>query len=139
MTDQITVPRETWDAMREALDNWLELDSSDIDRKLLIRDTKDALTAANAVSAEQYSIDADPQGIRARVVLAVVGAMAYGARGENKPPEGHWLNEAWDIARAEREDAVDRVVTLFESMEAPYLPDIVKAIEAAHGITKGTP
>lgn len=76
-------------------------------------------SAANAVSAEpkvklistaqemgtpvqpQYSIDADPQGIRARVVSAVVGAMAYGASNTNKPPEGHWLNEVWDIARAE--------------------------------------
>lgn len=49
----------------------------------------------------QYSLDADPQGIRARVVSAVIGAMAYGARGANKPPEGHWLSEVWDIARNE--------------------------------------
>ena len=50
MNEHLTVPRATWDALREALENWLELDSSDIDRKLLIRDTKEALTAANAVS-----------------------------------------------------------------------------------------
>jgi len=58
-----------------------------------------AITAGNGQAP--YSLDADPQGIRARVVSAVIGAMAYGARGVNKPPEGHWLNEVWDIARAE--------------------------------------
>lgn len=84
-----------------------------------------ALTAANAVSAEQYSIDADPQGIRARVVSAVVGAMAYGARGENKPPEGHWLNEAWDIARAEanrvQPQAKGEAERLYDAIEACLL------------------
>jgi len=48
-----------------------------------------------------YSLDADPQGIRARVVSAVQGALLLGARNENKPPEGHWLTEIWDAARAE--------------------------------------
>jgi hypothetical protein len=58
-----------------------------------------AITAGNGQAP--YSLDADPQGIRARVVSAVVGAMAYGASNTNKPPEGHWLNEVWDIARNE--------------------------------------
>ncbi len=50
-------------------------------------------------SATIYSLDTDPQGIRARVVNAVLGALTFGARNENKPPEGHWLGEIWDIAR----------------------------------------
>lgn len=40
---------------------------------------------------------------------------SYGARGVNKPPEGHWLNEVWDIARAEAaqqaQEPVDKCVT----------------------------
>lgn len=88
-------------------------------------------SAALPVGELTYSLDADPQGIRARVVQAVLGALAFGARNENKPPKGHWLNEIWESARAEREDSVDRVATLFESMETPYLPDIANAIDGA--------
>jgi len=88
-------------------------------------------SAAMPVGELTYSLDADPQGIRARVVQAVQGALTFGARNENKPPKGHWLNEIWESARAEREDAVDRVATLFENMETPYLPDIANAIDGA--------
>lgn len=49
-----------------------------------------------------YSLDSDTEGIRARVVHAVLGALAFGARNENKPPAGHWLSELWEAARAER-------------------------------------
>lgn len=120
MTDQITVPRATWDAMRGALGAIISAHpvSTSLRQTDAVIAARQALTAANAVSAQmvkliptaqemgtpvqpQYSIDADPQGIRARVVSAVVGAMAYGASNTNKPPEGHWLNEVWDIARAE--------------------------------------
>lgn len=50
-----------------------------------------------------YSIDADPDGIRARVADAITGALAFGAQGTNKPPSGHWLEPFWDMARAESE------------------------------------
>lgn len=69
----------------------------------------------------QYSIDADPQGIRARVVSAVVGAMAYGASNTNKPPEGHWLNEVWDIARSEAVQQAQEPVGLNRPEIASYV------------------
>lgn len=50
-----------------------------------------------------YSLDRDTEGIRARVVHAVLGALAFGARNENKPPADHWLSELWEAARAERD------------------------------------
>ena len=126
----ITIPRETFDAMREALKEAatsLETISRLAGRTHYVFDdgerlethmgnydqlrgyatsrasvAREVLSAAKAVVPQaQYSIDADPQGIRARVVSAVVGAMAYGASNTNKPPEGHWLNELWDIARVD--------------------------------------
>jgi hypothetical protein len=48
-----------------------------------------------------YSLDKDPEGIRARVC----GAIAWGAQNTNPPPDGHWLGEFWRMARAEREAA----------------------------------
>ena len=118
----------------------------------------DVLAAAESVTEEQYlfaleddkqaqperaplySLDTDSQDIRARTVHAVLGALALGANNENKPPSGHWLTEIWDIARAEREGAVDRVTTLFENCETPYLPDIARAIDGvAHGIKQAQP
>ena len=50
---------------------------------------------------EPYSIDADPQGIRAVVADAITGALAFGAQGANPPPEGHWLTPFWEMAREE--------------------------------------
>lgn len=51
---------------------------------------------------EPYSIDADPQGIRATVADAITGALAFGAQGVNQPPEGHWLAPFWNAARADK-------------------------------------
>ena len=49
--------------------------------------------------AAPYSMDADPQGIRATVADAITGALAFGAQGVNRPPEGHWLAPFWNAAR----------------------------------------
>ncbi|WP_148279944.1 hypothetical protein [Acidovorax sp. KKS102] len=57
--------------------------------------------AADSVTAPAYSIDADPQGIRARVAEAITGALAFGAQGANPPPTGHWLAPFWEMAREE--------------------------------------
>jgi hypothetical protein len=35
----------------------------------------------------------------------ITGALAFGAQGMNKPPEGHWLIPFWEMARAERESS----------------------------------
>lgn len=48
-----------------------------------------------------YSIDADPDGIRARAADAIMGTLAFGAQGNNRPPEGHWLTPFWEAAHAE--------------------------------------
>lgn len=60
-------------------------------------DTNTALAAPRP----SYSIDADPQGIRALVADAISGAMAFGAQGVHPPPEGHWLAPFWNAARAD--------------------------------------
>ena len=52
-----------------------------------------------------YSIDADPQGIRAMVADAISGALAFGAQGVNPPPKGHWLTPFWNAARADAQPA----------------------------------
>ena len=48
-----------------------------------------------------YSIDADQQGIRARVADAITGVLAFGAQGTNQPPSGHWLAPFWNAAKAD--------------------------------------
>lgn len=58
-----------------------------------------ASAPADSVTAPAYSIDADPQGIRARVAEAITGALAFGAQGANMPPTGHWLAPFWESAR----------------------------------------
>ena len=62
-------------------------------------------TAPQQEAQEPYSIDADPQGIRALVADAITGALAFGAQGTNAPPDGHWLAPFWAAARAESEAA----------------------------------
>lgn len=54
-----------------------------------------------AAIAANYSLDADPQGIRAYAADAIMGALAFGAQGNNPPPEGHWLAPFWEAARAD--------------------------------------
>lgn len=48
-----------------------------------------------------YSLDADPDSIRARVAECIAGALEQGAKGVNRPPRGHWLIPFWLQARAE--------------------------------------
>ena len=100
---------------------------------------------------EPYSIDADPQGIRATVADAITGALAFGAQGTNAPPDGHWLAPFWAAARAEREAApqpsptaqgctLDVVLDAFENktrgipqahIAAALVAELRAAIEAA--------
>lgn len=46
-----------------------------------------------------YSMDADPQGIRALVADAITGAIALGAQNEAPAPSGHWLAPFWNMGR----------------------------------------
>lgn len=64
-------------------------------------DTNTALAA----DRPSYSIDADPQGIRALVADAISDAMAFGAQGVHPPPEGHWLTPFWNAAHADAQPA----------------------------------
>lgn len=103
---------------------------------------------ADSVTAPAYSIDADPQGIRARVAEAITGALAFGAQGANPPPPGHWLAPFWESARW---DAI-RAKPVHPSADTLYLlrrllsnqhtltgsefrAELVKIVEAAHAIT----
>lgn len=61
----------------------------------------DRVQAITAVPLGAYSLDADPEGIRARAADAITGALAFGAQGINRPPEGHWLTPFWEAAQAE--------------------------------------
>jgi len=57
--------------------------------------------AAQQAPNMDYSIDADPSGIRKRVAVAIIGALDLGAKDSYPPPEGHWLQEFWNMGRAE--------------------------------------
>ena len=57
------------------------------------------MKALAAAPAQAYSIDADPQGIRAYVADAITGALACGAQGTGTPPPDHWLTPFWRQAR----------------------------------------
>jgi len=61
-----------------------------------------ALASSGAAPDALYSMDTDPQGIRALVADTIMGALAFGAQGNNPPPEGHWLTPFWEMARNER-------------------------------------
>jgi hypothetical protein len=54
-----------------------------------------------AAPAMAYSLDADPSGIRKRAADAIIGALALGAQDSSPAPEGHWLQQFWDIGRTE--------------------------------------
>ena len=42
-----------------------------------------------------YSIDADPEGIRARVAEAITSALASGVKKSDRPSHEHWLRPFW--------------------------------------------
>lgn len=67
-------------------------------RANIVEDYTKPLYAAPQPAAP-YSMDADPQGIRATVADAITGALAFGAQGVNRPPEGHWLAPFWNAVR----------------------------------------
>lgn len=72
-------------------------------RMVRVRQAVDALAEAQAAPAAHgtYSLDADPDGIRARTAAAITGALAFGAQGTSRPPKGHWLTPFWEAAQAE--------------------------------------
>lgn len=57
------------------------------------------------------SIDGD-NAYKRDLLDAVVGALAFGAQGNNPPPKGHWGERFWDIGREERALEVDLVAAL---------------------------
>jgi hypothetical protein len=75
---------------------------------------QDSITTPAAPPAQdhKYSIDDDPLGVRARVVDAVLGALTMGAQGTSKPPQGHWLNVFWDLARSAQESVTDKQIDM---------------------------
>lgn len=57
------------------------------------------VSAPASLGPALYPLDADPEGIRARVADAISGALAFGAQNSGKPPAGHWLAPFWMQAR----------------------------------------
>jgi hypothetical protein len=55
--------------------------------------------APAAVEGPAYSLDADPDGIRARAADAIKDALARGFQDGEAPPAGHWLELFWRQAR----------------------------------------
>lgn len=68
-------------------------------RALLAQAATTGVAAPASLGPALYSIDADPEGIRARVADAITGALAFGAQNSGKPPAGHWLAPFWTQAR----------------------------------------
>jgi hypothetical protein len=54
---------------------------------------------AAADARKPYSIDADPDGIRALVCDAVTGALTLGVQNSSPPPMGHWLAPFWQFGK----------------------------------------
>lgn len=48
-----------------------------------------------AGQGQPYSIDADPEGIRARVAEAIAGALSSGGKKSDMPSDEHWLRPFW--------------------------------------------
>jgi len=74
-------------------------------RQLVNAQTIATPPAAQPAPNMAYSIDADLSGIRKRAADAIIGALALGAQDSSPPPEGHWLQQFWDIGRAEASKA----------------------------------
>ncbi len=75
--------------------------AADPEGTVYLGETDEDAAPQQAAPAVPYSIDADPQGIRATVADAITGALAFGAQGANMPPTGHWLAPFWESARWE--------------------------------------
>jgi hypothetical protein len=98
-----------------------------------------------AAPAMAYSLDADPSGIRKRAADAIIGALALGAQDSSPPPEGHWLQQFWDIGRTEASRATppsaqpavpltdEQILDLAENCTAQYhdLLSFARAVLAA--------
>jgi hypothetical protein len=61
-----------------------------------------ALAASPQPAAQQPKPLDDPR-LQELFMSAITGAMAFGYQGTDRPPVGHWLNQAWQIGRAEAE------------------------------------
>lgn len=65
-------------------------------------------------ATKPYSMDQDPQGIRALVAVTIEGAIARGLQGGERPPEGHWLTSFYEIgAKAQPADSSKEPLTRY--------------------------
>lgn len=124
--------------LADALDNVARNVVSD---RATIQQAAEALRRQHAALQPGYSIDADPQGIRALVADAISGALAFGAQGMNPPPVGHWLTPFWLAAKAQSHDTatLDWLATNFLAADfawgEPATPVIVIEIPKKAGVT----
>jgi len=65
----------------------------------------------DAMRRNGLSIDGD-NAYKRDLLDCVVGAMAFGLQGNNKPPAGHWGQHFWDIGRGEGEAREELIAAL---------------------------
>lgn len=65
-----------------------------------------------------YSLDADPEGIRARVADVITGTLWIASQGHTPPPTGHWLEPFWQAARADAARSLNVMLRLRELVAA---------------------
>lgn len=63
---------------------------------------------------------------------AITGALAFGAQGNNKPPEGHWLMPFWEMARAERASSSAHCVEVRQNEDGSGSLDEVVGVGQFH-------
>lgn len=91
-----------WLLERELLPEVDEDGSIDVDSLIEMLNTheNELATSAPADYGKTYSIDADPDGIRERVVKDIHCAIGEGQLNISAPPTHHWLENFWNLGKA---------------------------------------
>lgn len=97
----------------------------------------------------------DGENIYKRLLCdAIIGALAFGKQNNNPPPDGHWGQEFWDIARAEGAlqeelvqalrvvrkelDACQRVIHYAGGFDPAYVSNAQAALKVADAVLEQT-
>lgn len=82
------------------------------ERDIILEDQGlDKNEVVSALRRRGLSIDGD-NAYKRDLLDCVVGAMAFGLQGNNKPPAGHWGQHFWDIGRGEGEAREELIAAL---------------------------
>ncbi|HJV75396.1 MAG TPA: hypothetical protein VJ654_14310 [Noviherbaspirillum sp.] len=78
------------------------------DSKTVQQCAEDAYEMASVAKAALSALEASEPVENQNARFAIDGAITYGRQGINRPPEGHWLMEFWEIGRQLAACHVDR-------------------------------